>query len=97
MIVPVGVENPYFADFAFPATYQRRDVWPSREVALRDFKAAKGYASWDRGVVELFVAHALRPHPAHDFEYGSFKGVVLSCSRFHEAASKSQLSKRGDV
>ncbi|KAG8995765.1 hypothetical protein FRB94_011655 [Tulasnella sp. JGI-2019a] len=68
------------------ASYQRRDVWPSKSAASKDLLSNKGYKSWDPAMIELFVQYALRPHPASNFALQPYKGVVLSCTRFQEAA-----------
>ncbi|KAG8899010.1 hypothetical protein FRB99_006977 [Tulasnella sp. 403] len=70
----------------YALTYQRRDVWPSRKAALKDFSSSKGYKSWHPSIISLFVQHAIRDHPAKNFSFGSYDGVSLACDRFHEAA-----------
>ncbi|KAG8983893.1 hypothetical protein FRB90_005672, partial [Tulasnella sp. 427] len=67
-------------------TYQRRDVWPSREAALKDFKSSRGYKNWDPRMIELFVQYALRDHPASRYKVAPWNGVSLACGRWHEAA-----------
>ncbi|KIO27084.1 hypothetical protein M407DRAFT_23626 [Tulasnella calospora MUT 4182] len=86
MISPPGVDIFPRGAFVIPASYQRRDVWSSRQAALKDFNSSKGYASWNPRILELFVQHALREHPASKIAIGPFKGVTLACDRFHEAA-----------
>ncbi|KAG9044423.1 hypothetical protein FS837_008152 [Tulasnella sp. UAMH 9824] len=72
--------------YFFPATYQRRDVWPSRQAALKDFRSSRGYKSWDERMIQLFVQFALRDHPASKYQVAPWNGVTLACGRFHEAA-----------
>ncbi|KAG8988730.1 hypothetical protein FRB90_002557 [Tulasnella sp. 427] len=86
MISPPGHDVFPRGAFVIPASYQRRDVWSSRAAALKDFQSGKGYAMWDPRIIELFVRHALREHPASKVAIGPFKGVSLACDRFHEAA-----------
>ncbi|KAG8947266.1 hypothetical protein FRC04_010842 [Tulasnella sp. 424] len=86
MISPPGVDIFPRGAFVIPASYQRRDVWSSRKAALKDFNSSKGYAMWNPQIIELFVQHALREHPASKIVIGPFKGVTLACDRFHEAA-----------
>ncbi|KAG8934349.1 hypothetical protein FRC01_003597 [Tulasnella sp. 417] len=83
---PEGVDIFPRGAFVIPASYQRRDVWSSRRAALKDFNSSKGYASWNPRILELFVQHALREHPASKIAMAPFNGVTLSCDRFHEAA-----------
>ncbi|KAG8883172.1 hypothetical protein FRB97_007107 [Tulasnella sp. 331] len=87
MLTPPGKKTPRSAGERWVvATYQRQDVWPSRKAAAKDLLSTRGYKHWDPAMIELFVTHALRPHPASAFSVFPYNGVVLSCSRFHEAA-----------
>lgn len=85
MLQPPGYDLSAGTKFFVTATYQRRDVWPSRDAASNDLKSSKGYKLWDRSMIDIFTQHALRPHPAANFTSQPFKGVVLACSRLHEA------------
>ncbi|KAI1304031.1 Alpha/beta hydrolase family-domain-containing protein [Xylaria venustula] len=41
----------------------RRDVWPSRDVAVESFKKSPFYRSWDPRVLEAWNEHAIRDLP----------------------------------
>ncbi|KIO27083.1 hypothetical protein M407DRAFT_23625 [Tulasnella calospora MUT 4182] len=86
MLSALGYDLRPSTAYFFPATYQRRDVWPSRQAALKDFKSSRGYKSWDERMIELFVQYALRDHPASLYKVAPWNGVTLACGRFHEAA-----------
>lgn len=65
MLTPPGYEMPRVAGERWiVATYQRQDVWPSRQAATKDLRSTRGYKNWDPAMIELFVTYALRPHPA---------------------------------
>ncbi|KAJ7292696.1 Alpha/beta hydrolase fold-1 [Mycena rebaudengoi] len=42
----------------------RPDVWRSRKVAKKELAASPMYATWDPSVFDLFMEHAIIPHPA---------------------------------
>jgi hypothetical protein len=42
----------------------RRDVWPSREVAAKNFQASKFYQAWDPRVLDRWIKHGLYDIPA---------------------------------
>ncbi|KAG8893207.1 hypothetical protein FRB99_002138 [Tulasnella sp. 403] len=70
----------------FTLTYQHRDVWPSREAALKELSALKAFKTWDPRTLELYTQYALRDRPAKDLQLAAYDGVTLACTRFHEAA-----------
>ncbi|KAG8967846.1 hypothetical protein FRC03_009249 [Tulasnella sp. 419] len=86
MLMPPGVDIRRVNKIFIPSAYQRRDVWPSKEAALQEFKAGKGYKTWDPEMLELFVQYGLRTHPAVNFKVSPYKGVCLACTRNQEAA-----------
>jgi alpha-beta hydrolase superfamily lysophospholipase len=61
--------------------YERRDVWASREDALRYLRPR---TSWDPRVLDLYVKHGLRIHQAPKHHSGPYHGVTLACSRDEE-------------
>ncbi|KAF9224545.1 hypothetical protein BS17DRAFT_80578 [Gyrodon lividus] len=63
------------------SAYERRDVWPSREDAL---KYLRSRTRWDPRVLDLYVKHGLRIHIAAKHQSGSCHGVTLACSRDEE-------------
>ncbi|TFK33681.1 Alpha/Beta hydrolase protein [Crucibulum laeve] len=78
MLSPAGPEHLHDLRILLVKGAERRyDIWPSREVALKSFKTRPRTMKWDPRVLDLFVQHALRPHP---------DGVTLSCSRQQEIA-----------
>jgi len=86
VLKPVGDQLASSSKYWVAATYQRRDVWPSRKAALRDLQTSKSHGLWDHRVLELFVQYGLRQHPAAHFPIEPFNGVSLACSRYQEAA-----------
>lgn len=69
-------------------TWLRRDTWQSRKNARKDLASSPVYDQWDPRVLDLYVAHGLRKHPAAKYPYPyNFNGVTTSLSRAHEAGS----------
>lgn len=57
----IQTENPA-KSFIVPSTY-RRDLWPSREVAMEKFGASNFYQAWDKRVLEKWVEYGLQELP----------------------------------
>ncbi|KAG1752171.1 Alpha/beta hydrolase family-domain-containing protein [Suillus lakei] len=66
-----------FVGFKLPGALTRRDRWPSREEALRLFKASSFFGIWHPDTLQLYVTYAL----CED----SQGGVKLKMSSLHEA------------
>jgi len=83
MLSPGGQEHVYsLRKILVRSAYERRDVWPSRESALRSLRSN---TRWHPRVAELFVKYALRPHPG-SFADPPYHGFTLACTRYEEAA-----------
>lgn len=66
----------------------RRDVWPSREIAAKSFKASKFYQQWDPRVLDRWIRYGLRDmptslHPSEDKPDGA-KQVTLTTPKHQE-------------
>lgn len=66
------------------SAYERRDVWPSREDAMKYLSANKHIALWDLRVLALYVRYGLRSHPGVQHKVAPYSGVCLACSREEE-------------
>ncbi|KAI0267395.1 Alpha/beta hydrolase fold-1 [Gloeopeniophorella convolvens] len=64
---------------------KRRDVWSSREEALKAFKE-RAFKSWDPRIVEVYVKYGLRDLPTLTYP-DKTQGVTLSCTKAQEAAT----------
>ncbi|KAF8838206.1 hypothetical protein BDN67DRAFT_109238 [Paxillus ammoniavirescens] len=71
------------------SAYERRDVWASREDALQYLRSR---TPWDPRVLELYVKHGLRIHPAAKHETEPYHGVTLACSRDEEVTMYRDLT-----
>jgi len=72
-------------DILIKGAYERRDVWPSRERALEALKGRNRTAKWHPQVLDLYVKHALKPHPGSYHPEAPYNGVSLACTRDTEA------------
>jgi hypothetical protein len=68
------------------SAYERRDVWSSLEEASWALKKRDRTKKWHPKVLDLYVKHALRPHPGSRFNDVPYTGVTLACTRDQEAA-----------
>lgn len=59
------------------AALSRRERWPSREEALRSFKASPFFGTWHPDTIQLYVTYGLCKNPQG--------GVKLKMSALHEA------------
>ncbi|KAJ7721143.1 Alpha/beta hydrolase fold-1 [Mycena metata] len=59
--------------------YERRDMWPNREVAMQGLKRRSRTTKWDPRILGIFVVTSLNIA-------GTYLGVTLACSRDQEAA-----------
>ncbi|KAG6840958.1 hypothetical protein C0991_003018 [Blastosporella zonata] len=66
--------------------HERRDVWPDREHAMVAMKKRARTAKWDPRIMELFVKHAIVPHPGSYEKETPYRGFTLACTRDQEAA-----------
>ncbi|KAF8148394.1 alpha/beta-hydrolase [Crassisporium funariophilum] len=68
-------------------TWLRRDVWSSRKSAKKDLESSPVHSSWDPRVLELYLKHGLRTHPAEKYMPPfAFNGVTTCLSKDQEAA-----------
>ncbi|KNZ80814.1 hypothetical protein J132_04243 [Termitomyces sp. J132] len=68
--------------------HERRDVWPDRERAMIALRRRERTAKWDPRILDLFVKHAVVPHPGSYEKETPYTGVTLACTRDQEAASR---------
>ncbi|KAG5637908.1 hypothetical protein H0H81_002736 [Sphagnurus paluster] len=66
--------------------HERRDVWPDRQMAMVMLKKRERTKKWDPRITELFVQHAVVPHPGSYEKETPYTGVTLACTRDQEAA-----------
>ncbi|KAG9006501.1 hypothetical protein FRB94_014343 [Tulasnella sp. JGI-2019a] len=66
--------------------YTRRDVWPSKQAALKDLQKNRMFKTWDPRQLELYVEHGLDDHPGGNYA-PKYKGVTLKCTREQETAT----------
>ncbi|KAJ7062796.1 Alpha/beta hydrolase fold-1 [Mycena amicta] len=66
--------------------YERRDVWPDREVAMTALKKRDRTQGWDPRILEIFVKYGIVEHPGNKYPEGKYPGVTLACTRDQEAA-----------
>ncbi|KAF5371493.1 hypothetical protein D9615_009604 [Tricholomella constricta] len=66
--------------------HERRDVWPDREQAMAALRRRERTRKWDSRITDLFVKHAIVPHPGSYEEETPYLGVTLACTRDQEAA-----------
>ncbi|KII96155.1 hypothetical protein PLICRDRAFT_170729 [Plicaturopsis crispa FD-325 SS-3] len=86
MLSPAGAKPLHPLRMALLKTaYERRDVWPSREAAHKFFTSKDRAVAWHPKVVDLYVRHALRPHPGSFYTDAPYNGVTLACTREQEA------------
>ncbi|KAL0948892.1 hypothetical protein HGRIS_009008 [Hohenbuehelia grisea] len=72
--------------YLLKGAYERRDVWPDRKAAKEALLGRSRTVKWDRRVVDLYVKHAIRPHPgSYRTPDEAYNGVTLSCTREEEA------------
>ncbi|KAF8719049.1 hypothetical protein AX14_011527 [Amanita brunnescens Koide BX004] len=76
--------------------YLRPDVWRSKDEARSHFSETKRCRKWDTRVMDLYVEHGLRPHPAFKWYRAPFHGVTLACTREQEAAMYRDLEGATD-
>lgn len=67
----------------------RRDVWPSRAEAAEWFKKSKFYQTWDKRVLDRWIAHGLRDlptklYPQSPYQDSTETPVTLATSKHHE-------------
>ncbi|KAF9036371.1 alpha/beta-hydrolase [Panaeolus papilionaceus] len=68
-------------------TWLRHDVWMSRKAAKKELKTSPVHSTWDPRILDLYVKHALKTHPAAALpEPYSFHGVTTCLSKAQEAA-----------
>lgn len=78
--------KPGESDLEFSdAIGKRKDLWDSREAALRYFSSARQWKNWDRRVVKLYAECALRDLPTEAYPSRTH-GVTLKCTKRQEAA-----------
>ncbi|KAI0264101.1 hypothetical protein BC834DRAFT_826600 [Gloeopeniophorella convolvens] len=91
LIEPMFVRPEYTKganDFLIGGANKRRDVWSSREEALKVFKE-RTFKSWDPRFVDLYVKYGLRDLPTLTYP-DKTQGVTLSCTKAQEAATYSE-------
>ncbi|KAJ7476851.1 Alpha/beta hydrolase fold-1 [Mycena galericulata] len=66
--------------------YERRDVWPDRQLAMLALKSRERTKKWDPRILENFVKFGILEHPGARYPEGAYPGVTLACSRDQEAA-----------
>lgn len=66
--------------------YERRDVWPDLTTAMVSLKRRDRTKKWDPRIQQLFIQHAIRPHPASYHVENPYNGFSLACTRDQEAA-----------
>ncbi|EKM56754.1 uncharacterized protein PHACADRAFT_141668 [Phanerochaete carnosa HHB-10118-sp] len=71
-------------DPATPAA-KRRDIWPSREEALKALQSRPPFKTWDPRILELYVEHGMRELPTAVYP-DKADGVTLKCPRKQEVA-----------
>ncbi|KAL2843371.1 Alpha/beta hydrolase family-domain-containing protein [Aspergillus pseudoustus] len=74
--------------YALPSTY-RRDLWPSRDEAAKNFQTNKFYRTWDPRVLEKWVEYGLRDlptnlHPAPSNPGSGQPAVTLTTTKAQE-------------
>ncbi|KAI2624276.1 Alpha/beta hydrolase family-domain-containing protein [Hypoxylon sp. NC1633] len=80
----------------------RRDIWRSREDAVRSFTRNKFYGSWDSRVLERWIEFGIRPLPTELYPYKQKVGdpgttqVTLSTSKHQELFTYLRPTYRGD-
>ncbi|KAF9239173.1 hypothetical protein BU15DRAFT_88161 [Melanogaster broomeanus] len=83
LLSPGGLENLHDLKLKLVrGAYERRDIWASRADAWRYLRPR---TSWDSRVLDLYVKHGLRIHPAAKHQSEPYDGVALACSRDEEA------------
>ncbi|KAJ6596751.1 Alpha/beta hydrolase fold-1 [Mycena sp. CBHHK59/15] len=65
--------------------YERRDVWPDREMAMVALKKRERTKKWDPRILK-YLEYGILEHPGARYKEGAYKGVTLACSRDQEAA-----------
>jgi pimeloyl-ACP methyl ester carboxylesterase len=78
----------------------RRDIWPSREAAAKQFKGSKFFQAWDPRVLDRWIEYGLRQvptelYPAEDAENGDDKRVTLTTSKHQELFTFLRPTYRG--
>jgi len=66
------------------ASTQRRDLWPSREVARAAFGKSKFYQTWDPRVLQLWIKHGLRALPTKIYPTTNSQEVTLTTTKHQE-------------
>lgn len=61
----IQIENPS-RPYALASTY-RRDLWPSRDEAVRKFASSKFYQKWDPRVLEKWLEYGIRDLPTEQY------------------------------
>ncbi|KAF9492694.1 hypothetical protein BDN71DRAFT_1451172 [Pleurotus eryngii] len=78
---PPGIPNVLEA-----GAVKRRDIWPSKEEAMKAFNSRPSWQVWDPRILQTYVEHGLTSLPTLSYPDVT-KGVTLKCPRHLEAAS----------
>lgn len=80
----------------------RRDLWPSKEVAVEKFKKSKFYQAWDPRVLDRWIEYGLRRTPTElyppeaDDQGAQDERVTLTTSKHQELFTFLKPTYRGD-
>lgn len=66
---------------------KRRDIWPSREEALKSLQSRPSFKIWDPRILELYVEQGMRDLPTAVYP-DKQEGVTLKCPREQETVSR---------
>lgn len=67
--------------------YERRDVWPDLTTVMVSLKSRGNRTKkWDPRIQQLYIQHAIRPHPGSYHVENPYVGFSLACTRDQEAA-----------
>ncbi|KAI5808838.1 Alpha/beta hydrolase family-domain-containing protein [Peziza echinospora] len=74
-------------------TVRRRDIWPSKEDAVKFFKSRPFYRSWDERVFDLHMKHGLRPAPTRVHPTAPPGSYTLATTKHQEAMTFLLITK----
>ncbi|KAF8065215.1 Alpha/beta hydrolase fold-1 [Lyophyllum atratum] len=83
LISPAGPSHlQRLREMLIKGAHERRDVWRDREQARPALKKK----NWDPRVTDLYLKHAIVPHPRSYEKETPYPGFTLACTRDQEAA-----------
>ncbi|EKM52339.1 uncharacterized protein PHACADRAFT_211609 [Phanerochaete carnosa HHB-10118-sp] len=88
LIEPMIIRKPKPGEFKMEYSEiiaKRRDIWPSREEAMRFFTSEKQWQGWDPRSFQIYADHGLRDLPTETYP-NLTQGVTLKCTKRQEAA-----------